>query len=319
MAGEVAASPEAMAVHPLAFAYVVMSVADMDQALGLWVRQIGMEIVTRRTGPDAALARAWGLDAAEIVDQALLRTPGAREGGIHLVRFRQPGPAVREGAAPTDLVPKSVDVGVRDIQARFDELTAAGYRFRSSVNRMGSQPGREFYEVHMHGPDEINIVLLEVPARPRKTNDKGYAVAVQLVMISPDNTRDAAFFKALLGIEQVSGSRISGPEIERTVGLPPGAALDIRIVGDREIGLGRVEIVQYTGAPSRDLYPRARPPARGILSVTYLVPDVAPILAAGAALGVGDLGEVDGIYGPGRMATATTPAGLRVDVFAPRR
>jgi hypothetical protein len=115
----------------------------------------------------------------------------------------------------------------------------------------------------------------------------------------------------------VSHNRFGGPSIEKTVGLPPGAQLDIRIMGDSKIDYGRIEIVQYEGAQSRNLYPRARPPARGMLSVTYFLPELDSVIARGASLGVRDLGFVDGVYGAGRMATASTPAGLRVDLFAP--
>lgn len=311
--------PETMAVHPLTFAYVVISVADMDQALGLWVDRFGMEIVTRRDGRDASLARAWGLAPEDILDQALLRTPGVREGGVHLVRFRLPGAAVREDAAPTDLVPKSVDIAVRDIQARYDELAAAGYRFRSPVGRLVTQTGIEVFEVHMFGPDGLNLVFVEQPAHPEPTSDKGYGVAPQLVVISPDNLRESSFYQSLLGLEQISHNRFGGPAVEKTIGLPPGAQLDIRIMGDSKIDYGRIEIVQYEGAPSRNLYPRAKPPARGMLSVTYFVPELDSIVARGSSLGVRDLGRFDGVYGSGRMATATTPAGLRLDLFAPER
>lgn len=311
--------PPTMAVHPLTFAYVVISVADMDQALGLWADRFGMEIVTRRDGRDAALAAAWGLAPGEIVDQALLRTPGMRQGGVHLVRFRIPGPAVREDAAPTDLVPKSVDIAVRDIQARHDELSAAGYRFRSSVNRLVTDSGLEVFETHLLGPDGLNLVLLEQPQHPEPVSPRGYGVAPQIVVISPDNLRESSFWQSLLGLEQISHNRFGGPSIEKTVGLPPGARLDIRIMGDTKLDYGRIEIVQYEGVSGRNLYPRAKPPARGMLSVTYFVPEVESIVARGAALGVRDLGVVDGVYGVGRMATTTTPAGLRVDLFAPQR
>jgi catechol 2,3-dioxygenase-like lactoylglutathione lyase family enzyme len=308
-----------MAVHPLTFAYVVISVADMDEALGLWVDRFGMEILARRVGHDASLARAWGLAAQDIVDQALLRTPGVREGGVHLVLFREPGAPVRADAAPTDLVPKSVDIAVRDIAARYDELSAAGYRFRSAVGRMVTQSGITLYEVHMFGPDGLNLVLLEVPAHPEPTSEKGYGAAPQLVVISPDNAREAAFLQGLLGLEQIAHNRLGGPSIEKTVGLPPGAQLDIRIMGDSKVDYGRIEIVQYEGVSGRDLYPRAKPPARGLLSVTYFVPDADVIAARGASLGVRDLGRLDGVYGSGRLVTATTPAGLRLDLFAPDR
>jgi catechol 2,3-dioxygenase-like lactoylglutathione lyase family enzyme len=315
---EVSALPATMNASPLTFAWVVISVADMDQALGLWVDRFGMEIVTRRDGRDAALAKAWGIGPDDIIDQALLRTPGQREGGVHLVRFRLPGPAVREGAASTDLVPKSVDIAVRDIQARYDELVAAGYQFRSTVGRLVTDTGLVVHEVHMPAHDGLNLVFVEQEAHAEPTSSKGYGVAPQIVVISPDNLRESSYLQSLLGVEQISHNRFGGPSIEKTIGLPAGAKLDIRIMGDSKVEFGRVEIVQYEGATSRDLYPRAKPPARGMLSVTYFVRDLNSVLARAGTLGVTDLGVVDGVYGPGHLATATTPAGLRIDLFEPR-
>ncbi|MFM8713857.1 MAG: hypothetical protein ACKOE7_10920, partial [Actinomycetota bacterium] len=40
-------------------------------------------------------------------------------------------------------------------------------------------------------------------------------------------------------------------------GLPPGGGLDVRIFGDAAYDYGRLEIVQYEGVQSKDLYPRA--------------------------------------------------------------
>ena len=69
------------------------------------------------------------------------------------------------------------------------------------------------------------------------------------------------------------------------IGLPPGAALDIKILGG-DAHMGQLEIIAYEGVDGEDRYPRTRPPARGILEI-----------------------EV----GPGPWSTgARTPAGLRV-------
>jgi catechol 2,3-dioxygenase-like lactoylglutathione lyase family enzyme len=304
-----------MTPNPKTFAYAIVSVADIDQALGLWRDQMGMEIVVRRKGPDTALAKSWGIAPEEISDQALLRTPGAKEGGLHLIRFRQPGKAVREGAATTDLVPKSLDIWTRDIHESYDALQKAGFKFRSPVQQLS----KNLYEVHMFGPDELNIVLLGAPGGAKRNfSAKGFDAVPMLIVISPDNVREAEFFTSLLGAEQVSNSQFKGPAIEAAVGLPPGAGLDIRIMGDRQADLGRIEIVQYSGAPQRNLYPLAKPPARGLLAATYFVPDLDAFLKRGAAFGIEDIGEVEGVYGAGRMATVTTPAGLRVNLFSPR-
>ncbi len=311
------------AANPRAFAYAVIGVADMDQALALWMERFGLELVARREGTDPGLARAWGLEPRDIIDQALLRTPGMEFGGLHLVRFRLPGPAVREAAAPTDLVPKSIDIAVRDIDARHAELEAAGFRFRSPVGTMEAG-GQVFREAHTTGPDAVNLVLVEKPSSPDPVGPRGYGVAPQLIATTADNRREKAFLEGVLGLEEAAWNRISGPEVERTVGLPKGAALDIRIFGDRAEGYGRIEIVEYEAAPGRDLYPRARPPARGLLSVTYFVPDVGVVLERAALSGapVGapalDHGPLRTIFGESRMATLTSPAGLRIDLVERR-
>jgi catechol 2,3-dioxygenase-like lactoylglutathione lyase family enzyme len=311
-----ASAADSMDTNPKTFAFAVVSVADIDRALELWQNQMGMEVMVRRRGADAALAKMWGIDPNEISDQALIRTPGATDGGIHLVRFRQPGKAVREGAAPTDLVPKSLDVWTSDIHAAVEQLQKAGYKFRSEVQQLSPT----LYEVHMFGHDELNIVLLGAPHKvERNFSPKGFDAAPLLITISPDNERDAEFYTKLLGADLVSSSQFTGPAIEKAVGLPPGAGLDIRIMGDPQSNLGRIEIVQYSGAPQRNLYPLAKPPARGLLAATYFVPELESFLKRGAEFGLQDLGEVDGVYGPGRMATATSPAGLRITLFAPRQ
>jgi catechol 2,3-dioxygenase-like lactoylglutathione lyase family enzyme len=303
---------------PLAFAYVVISVADMDRALGLWVERFGMQVVTRRDGTDPDLARAWGLAADGIVEQVLLRTPGMTDGGVHLVRFRTPGPTVREGAAPTDLVMKSVDISVRGMAARYAELTAAGYRFRSAPSRLKTE-NLEFMEVHMFGPDDVNLVFVDIPSKPEPVSDKQYGVAPQIVVITPDNVRETTYFQSTLGLALISHNTFAGPEIEKAVGLPKGASLDVRILGNPDSHYGRLEFVQYGGASSRNLYPRAIPPARGMLSISYLVKDLAPILARSKALGVTDHGNVSTVLGEGHLVSLVTPAGMRVDLMQPGR
>lgn len=309
-------------VNPRAFAYVLISVTDMDQALDLWATRFGMEVVVRRRGDDHGLSRLWGLADDDIVDQALLVTPGRQQGGIHLVRFRQPGPAVREGAAPTDLVPKSVDIAVHDIQSRFAELEAAGFKFRSKIGRFETD-GIVVHEVHMNGPESVNIVFLEMEGKPEHVSIRGYGVAPQVIATTPDNLGEKAFFESVLDLDETSYHRFSGPEVERTIGLPPGGALDVRIFGDSDYDYGRLEIVQYEGVKSNDLYSRAQPPARGFLSVSFFVKDIGEVLDRAASLqqsrGIGamraptrDHGVVETIFGRARMATLTSPAGLVV-------
>lgn len=297
---------------PLAIAYTVFGTGDMKKTLDLWVNQLGMEVVVRQEGADAELARAWGLPADGIADQALLLTPGVSRGGLHIVRFTHPGSTVRDGAPTTAMLPKNINVAVDDIGLRYPELEAAGYTFRSKPRAM--VPGD--YQVQMTGPDDININFVNsVPGDNRILSKKGFGPGVMTVMISADYKTEVDTLQRLLGVQQIRGLHLRGPEIEKIIGLPPGGGLDGGYFGDPDETQGNVQFSQYSGAlSSENRYPRAKAPARGMLSLTYFVNDLSPWLAQAGKGEIIDLGNGAGIYGPGRMVTFTTPAGLRVDV-----
>lgn len=302
--------------NPRAIAYALLSVADFEAALELWEGRFGMQRQSHRRGADPGFSRLLGIGPEDIHEQALLVTPGLLQSGIHLIRFREPGAAVRAGAAPTDLVPKSVDIAVRDIFDRYAELEAAGFRFRSKVGRFETD-GIVVHEVHLPGPDDVNLVFLEEVGNPAHVSDRGYGVAPQIIAISPDNLREKAFFETVLALEETSYHRFGGPEVERTIGLPPGACLDVRIFGDAAFPFGRLEIVQYEGVKSTNLYPRAVAPARGLLGVSFIVPQLAQIAARARAFGAPfvEHGEQSTIFGTQRCATVHSPAGLRIDLI----
>jgi catechol 2,3-dioxygenase-like lactoylglutathione lyase family enzyme len=324
-----APSAEPSALHslrPKAFAFAIISVTDLKAALTLWQDRFGMEVVTRREGADPGLSKVWSLDAGAILDQALLVTPGMRQGGLHLVQFANPGPTVREGAAPTDLCPKSIDIAVHDIQTRFAELESAGFRFRSKIGRFETD-GIVVHEVHLPGPEDVNLVFLEQVGKPEHVSSKGYGVSPQVVATSPDNRLEKQFFEDVLGMDEASYHRFGGPEVERTIGLPPGGQLDVRIFGEIGFDYGRLEIVQYEGVKSTNLYPRAQPPARGFLGVSVYCPDISATLQRAISLRATqdasvsseprDHGVIDTIMGHCRMATVHSPAGLRIQLFWP--
>ena len=307
-----------------AFAFAIISVTHLETALALWRDRFGMQVLAHRSGADPELSKIWGLEPQAIAAQALLVTPGMTQGGLHLVEFTEPGPTVRAGAAPTDLCPKSVDIAVHDIQTRFAELEAAGYQFRSKIGRFETD-GIVVYEVHLPGPEDVNLVFLEQVGKPEHVSDKGYGVSPQVVAISPDNRQEKQFFEVVLGMDEASYHRFGGPEVERTIGLPPGGQLDVRIFGDKDFDYGRLEIVQYEGVTSTNLYPRAQPPARGFLGVSLYCEDIDAALARAQSmmsrtnlthtLTPQDHGVVSSVLGSHRMATLFSPAGLRIELI----
>jgi len=255
-----------------------------------------------------------------VAEQLLVRTPGARAGWLHFVRFARPAAPVRAGAAPTDRGPKNLDVHCHDLPARYASLTDAGYAFRSAVSEyeVGDIRARE---VQMPAHDDTNVVLVEVVGDSGPAGPAGVAALTSLVVIVPDAPAEQRFFETAFGFAEVMHHRITGPGIEQAVGLPPGSALDMRLAGDPDEPFGRLELIQYEGPDGADRFARARPPATGALYAGIAVANVAATLERAQAGGarVRAVDHAGTLFGSGPMGMVTSPAGLRIAVFAADR
>jgi catechol 2,3-dioxygenase-like lactoylglutathione lyase family enzyme len=305
-----------------AFSHVTIGVARLDEAIGFWQNNFGVRPRMEAEGPDSALADLWGIDADRVSRQAMLTTRTAAghwatAGAMHLVEFKDPLPAVREGAAAFDLLPKNLDLYTIDMPARYAELEAAGHRFRT---RWAEMPVGQhlFREVQMPGHDEINVVLIEAigPGYDTPMSPKGYAGIGPLVTIVPAIEAETVFWRDVLGMTTTLELELAGPVIERTVGLPQGAALRLCVFGDPREALGRIEVIEYQQVHGADRYPQAVPPATGILHVNYQVPDLEPIRTRLRAAKVffREHGILSPLYGCGPILSFHSPAGFKIEV-----
>jgi catechol 2,3-dioxygenase-like lactoylglutathione lyase family enzyme len=301
-----------------AFAHVTVGVADLDQAIAFWTGHFGFEVTARRDGADADLAALWNLAPTNIARQAIVTTPAASAGRLHLVEFDRPAPPVRAGARVFDRLPKNLDLYVRDIAARIEILRARGLRFRSDPVTATGPDGTTFREVHLPGHDETNVVLIEVIGNGYVAgfSPQGFAGVGPLVTIVPDLAAEDAFYATVLRMTVTLDIRLGGPQIEQSIGLPAGAALRLKVYGDPTEPLGRIEAIEYEGARGNNLFARARPPALGTLHVTYRVPDARPLLARlrTAKVDATDHGNRNLLYGTGRVVSFHSPAGFRIEV-----
>jgi catechol 2,3-dioxygenase-like lactoylglutathione lyase family enzyme len=300
-----------------AFSSVTVGVADMDGARLLWVDTFGMEVVADLQGPDAGIARLWGIEADDIAQQLLLRTGNSRYGMLHLVEFESPDPPVRRGAAVFDQCPKNLDIYVDDLPKRVAELKAAGRSFRNdNYSEVTAPNGITFREIHMPAHDDINVVLLQVIGRDYPFSAQGYAAVGPLITIVGDADAEKQFYQDVFGLQILSDNVLDGPEIERMVGLPPGAALDVSIWGREDQPMGQMELIDYRGVDGNNLYPLAKPKALGILHITYVTDDLLSFKAHLDGLGIGwsSYGRVDTLMGSGEAISVVSPAGLRIDV-----
>jgi catechol 2,3-dioxygenase-like lactoylglutathione lyase family enzyme len=300
---------------------VTVGVADLDAALELWVDTFGLEVMASSEGPDAELARLWDLEPEDIARQTIVHTPGETHGMIHLVRFNEPGAPVRQGAEVFDLVPKNLDIHARDLPTRFAELKAAGRVFRSETYSEVTAPnGAVFREIHMPSHDDINVVLLEVIGEEHPFTPQGFAGVGPVITIVPDATEEQQFYQEILGLAMLSDNILKGPEIERMVGLPAGAYLDVSVLGQESEHFGRIEIVDYQGVEGRNLFPNAKPKALGTLHVSYQLPNLEPLQARLAEAGIEytNHGVIETLLGSGEVISFHSPAGLRIEAHERR-
>jgi catechol 2,3-dioxygenase-like lactoylglutathione lyase family enzyme len=301
-----------------AIAHVTVGVASLDPVFDLWIDRFGLEVVARRRGADPGLGALWDIPAELIADQVLIRTPGAETGWLHFIEFSEPGEPARAGAAPTDLGPKNIDVNCVDMPAKYLDLEAAGCRFRSTVSEY-EVDGIHAREVQMPSHDDVNVVLIEVLSGGFEMNfsSQGYAAVTSFVVIVPDTKIEAGIYAELFGLDELMHHRIAGPAIEKAIGLPKGAALDMRLMGREDQFFGRVELIAYQDLPGADRFQLAKPPAPGILGCTFAVTSLDRFVthAENKDFRVVVNDPVETLFGSGPMCSLSSPAGLRIDVF----
>jgi catechol 2,3-dioxygenase-like lactoylglutathione lyase family enzyme len=302
-----------------AIAHLVIGVRDLAAALTLWVQTFGLEIRARRDGPDPGLARLWDLDAGRISAQALLGTPGWEVGCLHLIEFANPAPPVRQGAQPIDLVPKNIDLVCDDLQRRYAELTRAGHQFRSAPARYEAEEQGELLEIFealLPVHDAINAVLLQLVGRRFPFTSRGFAGFSSFVPVVPDAEAETRFYQEVLGLPLHFIHRLAGPHIERMIGLPPGGAVEMRMLGAAEIHAGRIELACYHGARGENRYPLAKPPALGTLHAVFFSTALDEIARRAEVAGapMRRHPRIETIFGAGPVLTLHTPAGLRLDI-----
>ena len=107
--------------------------------------------------------------------------------------------------------------------------------------------------------------------------------------------------------------QFSGPEIENIVGLPPGKALDMRLLGDTNSWFGRVELIEYQGVSGENLYTKAQAPATGALHLVFKTDDLTE--SVNRLNTYDEMGKMlsisSGIY-EGKILPVTTPAGFKL-------
>ena len=299
-----------------AWHWVSIGTADIGAALDFWVGRLGFECVARAEGDDPGLREHWGLADRQIARQAMVRSAGAENGGMHLVEWDAAADSVRAEAQVFDLCPKNLDIYVDDLPARMAQLVDQGVVFRNEhYSEAVSPDGVHFREIHLAGHDEINIVLLQVIGSDTLIPPTGFSGVGPLVCIVREPKEEKRFYEQVVGLKLSHDNILSGPDIEQMIGLPAGCALEVSIWAEPGQPLGEVELVTYQGTDGADLYPRARPGARGVTHLNWQVDDIEALAAHLSAHGVShSVSTINGSLIQSRASLIFhSPAGLRLE------
>ena len=299
-----------------AWHWVSIGTADIGAALDFWVGRLGFECVARAEGDDPGLREHWGLADRQIARQAMVRSAGAENGGMHLVEWDAAADSVRAEAQVFDLCPKNLDIYVDDLPARMAQLVDQGVVFRNEhYSEAVSPDGVHFREIHLAGHDDINIVLLQVIGSDTLIPPTGFSGVGPLVCIVREPKEEKRFYEQVVGLKLSHDNILAGPDIEQMIGLPAGCALEVSIWAEQGQPLGEVELVTYQGTDGADLYPRARPGARGVTHLNWQVDDIEAFAAHLSAHGVShSVSTINGSLIQSRASLIFhSPAGLRLE------
>ena len=299
-----------------AWHWVSIGTADMGAALDFWVGRLGFECVARAEGDDPGLREHWGVTDRQIAQQAMVRSAGAENGGMHLVEWNVAAESVRAEAQVFDLCPKNLDIYVDDLPVRMAQLTEQGVVFRNEhYSEAVSPDGVHFREIHLAGHDDVNIVLLQVIGSDTPIPDSGFYGIGSLVCIVRNPAEEKRFIDTVLGLSLSHNNILKGPEIEEMIGLPAGCALEVSIWAEPGQPLGEVELVTYHGTDGANRYPRAQPGARGITHLNWWLDDIEAFAAHLTEQGVScKLSKVEGsLIQSSSSLIFQSPAGLRLE------
>ena len=299
-----------------AWHWVTIGTADMEGALDFWVGRLGFECVAQAEGDDPGLREHWAVTDRNVARQAMVRSVGAKNGGMHLVEWDAAADSVRADAQVFDLCPKNLDIYVDDLPVRMAQLAEQGVVFRNEhYSEAVSPDGVHFRESHLAGHDDINIVLLQVIGSDTPIPDSGFYGVGPLVCIVRDPAEEKRFIDTVLGLSLSHNNILEGPEIEKMIGLPTGCALEVSIWAEPGQALGELELVTYQGTDGADLYPRARPGARGVTHLNWQVDDIQALAAHLSAHGVSHSASTinGGLIQSRASLIFHSPAGLRLE------
>jgi catechol 2,3-dioxygenase-like lactoylglutathione lyase family enzyme len=303
-------------------AFATLGVRDL-QATGRFYRDV-FDYDTLATGEASpALAALWQVPAGTAARYAILGRRGATRGRLRLLACDPPGEhAWGRYERYFDYGHYALNIRVPDIRAHWPRILGAGATPKSGPTHWVVEQGMEAWDSLSWDPDGTLLDAYTTTGRPDVFRDlQGRASELETVAIHVGDADRAKRFYCALGYSTFFDRRID--DLGAFFHLPDGVVLrDVNLYKPECSGIGRIEIVQYEGLPGLPVGPRARPPRRGILSISFECDDldaaVASVRREGGEVGSAPLDlELPGV-GPVRAVAATAPDGEQLEFYQRR-
>ena len=305
---------------------VNLSVGSLDNALGLYSRVLGLDVIAR-DGLPRELSDPWRIPSGVGGEMALLAAGTEHTGMLRLVEFDAPGDLIR---TKVDQLSGNgfwaLNYRVHDIRELLPAMLEAGVTGTGRAKNWSITDEVEVWDSISTDPDgvHLDIYSYERGAELRGGELAGDISPLQTIAMCVHNLAETRMFYEGLGFEVLWERTIAG--LEDMLQIPAGITLhDANLVRDPAILPARVELFQFldTGVvplpePS-PLTHRAVPPALGILSVSMETPDLDEasrlVIGLGAKTAGGPIDTDMPGTGPARLATFLGPEGDCVEIY----
>ena len=221
-----------------------------------------LEAVVTSADADAAVAFYRDVFGFETVadDEAgeLLAAAGSTGGRIRVLTVEADRTLPAEPPAVWDLGPRLLGIYSRDLARTEAQAIEAGAHTLAPVTY--GYGSAQMSEMVLRGPDGLWWTVPLVPEPPmtpqpspalRDDAERTHSELHSAVLVVADHDAAVRFFVDG-GMSVVFDGEMTGPDFERLVGMPEGAALRLAFLVGPEKAPGRIEIMSFTGVDAVD-------------------------------------------------------------------
>jgi catechol 2,3-dioxygenase-like lactoylglutathione lyase family enzyme len=311
------------------FQELVISVPDLEEAITFYQQIAGWRVLQRGATQPETLS-SWGLPDNAKAIEAVLQSPGSRNGFVRLIKFRGvPQEEARPSAQPWETGGLTgFTVTAANVQSEYLQFRRGGWHGFSQPAQV-RHGGNTITEVMMQGFGS-EVIKITQPLKPTKDKNLSPALAAFAAVTDLDVT--LAFYTEKLGFsifQREDG--LAGDVGRNALGLPHNIINNVyrrtayvhpKGSDPNDAHLGALVFTTYYGVRGDDFSSRARAPNFGIIGVRFAVDDADALMDQYKARGVVPAYDVTDIgmspYGAVKAFGVRDPNGILLEFFEPR-